>query len=91
MNALQRWTVGAIIGVTNSPIDWQRNKAALAYGRAIGFEHETKRMIIDARAVWKVRQILTQRRWQQLTRRSSRAVHHDSIELREKYVRTCQG
>lgn len=29
----------------------------------------------------------TQRHWQQRTRRQSRANHHDSVQIREKYVR----
>ena len=36
---------------------------------------------------WMRRSCLVQRKWQATTRRPSRARHHDSIEIRERYVR----
>lgn len=46
------------------------------------------------RAIWMARRAarldsvtMTQRQWQAQTRRESRARHHDSVALREKYVR----
>lgn len=49
------------------------------------------RVILDARREWVDWLARGQRRWQSCnTRRPSRARHHDSIEIREKYVR-CLG
>ena len=40
-----------------------------------------------ARRDWLNYVTVTQRNWQRRTRRPSRARHHDSIAIREKYVR----
>ena len=39
------------------------------------------------RAAWICSEARLQRKWQANTRRPSRARHHDSIEIRERYVR----
>lgn len=45
------------------------------------------RAVLHARADWLRWLTVTQRQWQAGTRRPSRARHHDSIGIREKYVR----
>lgn len=42
---------------------------------------------LPKRAGWVAHECVWQRRWQRETRRPSRARHHDSIEIRERYVR----
>lgn len=48
------------------------------------------RVWLDKRAYWLNWLTETQRKWQRDTRRKSRARHHDSRSIREKYVR-CVG
>ncbi len=43
--------------------------------------------VLEARAAWRTYLTVSQRKWQGGTRRPSRARHHDSVSLREKYVR----
>jgi len=39
------------------------------------------------RASWLTWQTVTQRKWQRDTRNSNKARHHDSVSIRERYVR----
>ena len=43
--------------------------------------------ILARRERWLEWQTVTQRKWQTQTRRPARAKHHDSVAIREKYVR----
>lgn len=45
------------------------------------------RAFAETRRGWLDYQARTQRKWQGETRRPSRARHHDSISIRERYVR----
>lgn len=46
------------------------------------------RLLVDARAAWKARETVNQRRWQSnVSRRPARGRHHDSWAIREQYVR----
>jgi hypothetical protein len=87
MNRLQRETLDRIIPATLSPVDCQKCKAGLAYARANGFESEARAMILEKRLGWLAWWTVTQRKWQSETRNPNKARHHDSISLREKYVR----
>lgn len=48
---------------------------------------EAARLLIERRNNYRTWLTVTQRKWQQHTRRPQRANHHDSVEIREKYVR----
>ena len=48
---------------------------------------EIRAEVKEARRDWLNYLTVTQRQWQLRTRRPSRARHHDSIEIRERYVR----
>jgi hypothetical protein len=87
MNKLQRETLDRLIPATLSPVDCQKCKAGLAYARAGGFEPEARAMILEKRLGWLTWWTITQRKWQSETRNQNKARHHDSISLREKYVR----
>jgi hypothetical protein len=87
MNRLQRETLDRIIPATHAPVDREKCKAGLAYARAIGFEPECRAMILEKRLAWLTWWTITQRKWQSHTRNPNKAMHHDSISLREKYVR----
>ena len=43
--------------------------------------------VLEARRSWLEWLIVTRRRWQRETRRPGRARHHDSLAIRERYVR----
>jgi hypothetical protein len=62
---------------------------AIRDARARGYEDMVRAIWFGARAYRLEWLTLTQRQWQRDTRRASRARHHDSIAIREKYVR-CQ-
>jgi hypothetical protein len=83
-------TLEHVIGSTHSLIDHQKCLAALTYAKQFGIENECKRMILDSRMNWLNWLTTTQRNWQGKTKNKNKARHHDSIELREKYVRVKQ-
>jgi hypothetical protein len=87
MTKLQEATLDRLIAPTNHVVDRQSCLAALYYGRKQGIEAEAVAMIIGARRRWLNRLSVWQRDWQRQTRRPSHARHHDSIAIREKYVR----
>lgn len=87
MNRLQQITLERLIPATHAPIDGEFCKAALAYARSVGLEAEAKAMILAKRQDWLTWKTLTQRKWQSHTRNPNKARHHDSLALREKYVR----
>jgi hypothetical protein len=90
MSILQIEALHQIIGCTHKPIDCEKCKAALAYARGYDIESIAQRIILDARRDWLEWYTLNQRKWQRLTRNPNKAVHHDSVALREKYVRCAQ-
>jgi len=87
LTKLEYRMLSQLIGSTASPIDRQTQLAALAYGKSKGIEAECREMIRVYRNDWMAWQFVTQRKWQSMTKNPNKAVHHDSIELREKYVR----
>jgi hypothetical protein len=62
---------------------------ALRDARARGYEDMVRAIWCASRASRLDYLTMTQRQWQCNTRRESRARHHDSVAIREKYVR-CQ-
>lgn len=65
--------------------------AALAYADRFNIRALAVRMYLKRRLGWLNWYAMTQRQWQRQTKRSSRARHHDSIELREEHVRCHDG
>lgn len=74
-------------GVTSSPSDLLSAAVALRVARAEGVYAEALAIIKARRADYRTWLYRTQRRWQRETRRPSRARHHDSVSIRERYVR----
>lgn len=60
---------------------------AVRDARACGQEDMVLSLWLGRRAARLAYLSMTQRTWQRTTRRAGRARHHDSIALREKYVR----
>ena len=88
MNQLEHSTIDSISGATSHIIDRHRCLAALAYAEKRGIpKSEVMAIILEKRFSWLNWQTVTQRKWQSHTHRTSKAKHHDSIALREKYVR----
>ena len=89
MNKLQILEIieGYMIEPTRDKVSLEKCKAALAYSRAVGIENECKDIIIKSRKRWLEYLTITQRKWQRSTSNKNKARHHDSIGLREKYVR----
>ena len=87
MNNIQQETLSRIIGSTHNVIDCHKCIAALAYAKSKGIESECRGMILAARISNLNWWTITQRKWQRLTRNPNKARHHDSVSLREKYVR----
>lgn len=89
ISRLQRETLNYMLGTacTTNVVDRQKQLAAFYYARAKGIESECKRIFLEKRFAWIDWITVTQRKWQCGTRNPNKAVHHDSIELREKYVR----
>ncbi len=54
-------------------------------------EAEFKQAYLDKRREWMNYNTITQRYWQSRTSNVNKAVHHDSIAIREKYVRLTNG
>lgn len=67
----------------------ERKKMAMALrdAKACGMYDLVLAIAKAQRQGWLDRATMTQRQWQCRTRRPSRARHHDSIAIREKYVR----
>lgn len=61
--------------------------AMLRHAREHGWEDTFLAEWRSKRQAWLNEVTLRQRHWQQGTRRPNRARHHDSIAIREKYVR----
>ena len=77
----------AIHGNYRRPVETTSTTMAMAWARANGWTDMAKTIFKTKRA-WRLSyDTMTQRQWQAHSRRPSRARHHDSIALREKYVR----
>ena len=72
-----------------APVEDMKTVMALRDARARGYEDMVRAIWFASRASRLEWLTMTQREWQRNTRRPSRARHHDSVALREKYVR-CQ-
>ena len=81
------YTMERMVGATSSLPDRYTQLAVIAFGKSIGREDTAREVIREARHRWMAWQFRTQRKWQMKTHRPSRANHHDSIEIREHYVR----
>lgn len=86
MDDLTRAAIREMIGRSNHPVN---NKINALLIRATHHNPEVIRTIMDARAEWLTYLTTTQSKWIDHTRRRMRAVHHDSVDIRERYVR-CQ-
>lgn len=88
MAVLEHQIIHDIAGSTNDLGDWHRSLAALAYAANRGVDRAIAlAIVIDKRFRWLDWLTVTQRNWQRHTRNPNKARHHDSISIREKYVR----
>ena len=87
MKELEKEVIKRIVGSTSNIIDRHKCLAALAYAKQRNCEREALKIILEIKGGWLNWLTITQRKWQSKTRNINRAVHHDSIALREKYVR----
>jgi len=87
MTPLEQVTIERTIGCTGNMVDRHKCLAALAYAEKRGCKQGAIEMILSARFDWLDWLTVTQRKWQGNTRNPNKARHHDSIELREKWVR----
>ena len=87
MTLIEKTTIERIIGSTGNVIDRHKCLAALAYAEKRNIKSECWSMILNARWAWLNWLTVTQRKWQLETRNPNKARHHDSISIREKYVR----
>lgn len=89
MNETLTYALNLMIGggLTTRPTDNGRAVLAIRAAEASGDRARGVSMVLAARAAHRDWVTRTQRQWQQKTRRAGRANHHDSVALREKYVR----
>jgi hypothetical protein len=73
---------------THWQVDRQRSLIALQASRE-SERSEVMDMIRERRTLWLNYLSCQQRKWQSHTKNVNKAIHHDSISIREKYVR-CQ-
>ncbi len=74
-------------GLTSGLLDRKRAVMAIRSATNPDDRRVVMRLVLDKRASHREWVTITQRNWQRNTRRPSRAKHHDSIEIRERYVR----
>ena len=86
MDELTVFAVAHAIGNTHCAMDRARN-AVILRGLPEEDKQVVQRLMMDAHRTWLEWVTITQRKWQGKTRRPSKARHHDSIQIREKYVR----
>lgn len=82
--------VDRIIGrsLANGPEGRARAGAAIRLARTDSERAYALRRVMAARAEWRRYVTVQQRFWMQhVSRRQSRARHHDSVSIRERYVR----
>jgi hypothetical protein len=88
MNQIEQYTIENLAGSTSHITDRHKCLAALAYADNRGIDRATAlRIILARRFQWLDWLTTTQSKWQSHTRNPNKARHHDSIALREKYVR----
>ena len=87
MTDIEEITIERVTGCTNHITDQHRCLAVLAYAEKRGIRDEALRIILDQRYQRLNWLTVTQRKWQLKTRNTNKARCHDSIEIREKYVR----
>lgn len=75
------------MGCTEHLVDRVSQAAARVYAQSKGLEPLWRAVFLQKRLAWLDWHTTTQRQWQSKTRRPSRAKHHDSISIRERYVR----
>ena len=61
--------------------------AMYQHAKSHGYLDTFRREWLSRRESWMRDMILRQRRWQRETRNPNKARHHDSIQIRERYVR----
>ena len=81
------FTYHGMISGYRSQVEDMKVTMAIRDARARGYEDMVRALWLASRAHRLNWLTMTQRRWQRDTRRASRARHHDSIAIREKYVR----
>jgi hypothetical protein len=74
-------------GLTSQLVDRKRAVMAIRSATNPADRLVIMELVLDKRATHRDWVTITQRRWQRETRRPSRARHHDSIDIRERYVR----
>lgn len=74
-------------GLTCAPVDNAKAVLVIRAAEASGDRQLGVRLVVAARRAHRDWLAVTQRRWQRHTRRPSRAAHHDSVTIRERYVR----
>lgn len=88
---MDTFTLGMSAAVTGGLATDARDRArAVLLLRAARTEEERAaafRFVMDRRDAYRTWVTVTQRQWQGKTRRPSRARHHDSVAIRERYVR----
>jgi len=77
----------SLIGSTFQARDRWINAALWRDYKGTPHEAEFIRAYLDKRRYWMRYNIRTQRYWQSQTNNPNKAIHHDSIAIREKYVR----
>jgi hypothetical protein len=74
-------------GLTSQLVDRKRAVMAIRSAQNPADRLVVMELVMDKRAAHRTWVTITQRQWQRETRRPSHARHHDSIAIREKYVR----
>ena len=87
INPLHQEVLRRMLQPTANPVDRQLQVASLHYARTRGLEAQWREMFLAARTEWLNTLTVWQRNWQCKTRRATRARFHDSVAIRERYVR----
>jgi hypothetical protein len=87
MTKLEEEVIRRTMGSTMNIVDRHKCLAALAYAEKRCCKISALRMYLDMRKEWVDWHVISQRKWQMETKNKNKARHHDSISIREKYVR----
>ncbi len=91
MSTLDMFVFDQATGGTRGTVDNRRNVFALRNARQVGCYDEVLELILHKRRQYLIWLTDRQRDWQtKVSRRPQRGRHHDSWNIREKYVR-CTG
>ena len=90
MKTAERYAIDQMIEASRSLVGDQKIAIVLRAYAGTPEYSEVLQLIADKQLSWLDWLTTTQRRWQRQTRRPSRARHHDSIAIREAYVRCHQ-